>query len=213
MHAFRLVALLASLALGAAIGLAQTAPPEQPKAGTYAVDPARTRIGFSLLRLGFAYYSGTFSNASGTLKLDPAKPNATALDVAMPITSLSTGTTAVDDDLKSASWFAAATYPTAVFASTGVTATGPDSVEITGTLTLHGMTQTEILAARYTSAGINPATKIYEVGFEAATTIKRSDFGLTAFLPIIGDDVRLTIAGVFVAQKDSARTDKRDLRR
>lgn len=180
---------------------AQTLTPDSPpKAGVYAVDPARTRIDFSLLRLGFAYYSGTFLDPTGTLRLDPSNPSKTALDVTMPLGSLSTGNAAVDVDLKGPSWFDVATYPTAVFQSTSVVATSADKAEITGNLTLHGVTQTTTLAAHYVSAKNNPDSKAYEVGFEAVTSIKRSDFGLTAFLPIIGDDVRLTIKGVFVAR-------------
>jgi polyisoprenoid-binding protein YceI len=191
----------ATLALVTSGAPGQTTREAPLRAGTYAVDPTRTRIDFSLLRLGFAYYSGTFADPSGTLRLAPLNPLETTLAVTMPIASLSTGSPAVDGDLKGAGWFDAAHFPTATFRSTGVIATGPDRAEITGTLTLHGVTQTETLIVHYGSAGINPVTNAYEVGFEAATTVKRSDFGLTAFLPIIGDDVRLTITGVFVARR------------
>jgi polyisoprenoid-binding protein YceI len=205
MKVFALAVSLAGIALGLAFGTAvvsaQTVTGAPLKAGTYAVDPARTRVDFALLRLGFAYYSGTFADPSGTLRLNPANPSATTLQVTMPMASLATGNMAVDRDLKGPGWFDAATYPTAVFTSTSVIPTTADNAEISGTLTLHGMTQAETLTARYVSAGINPLTKDYEVGFEAVTTVKRSDFGLTTFLPVIGDDVRLTITGIFVAQR------------
>ena len=191
----------AMFGLATAGAWAQTHDGAPLRAGTYAVDPARTRTDFSLLRLGFAYYSGTFAEPSGTLRLAPENPSETALAVTMPIGSLSTGSPGIDRDLKGPGWFDAARFPTASFRSTGVIATGPDRAAITGTLTLHGVTQIETLAVHYGAAGINPATKAYEVDFEAATTVKRSDFGLTAFLPIIGDDVRLTITGVFVARR------------
>jgi polyisoprenoid-binding protein YceI len=203
MKGLSLTVALAGATLGLATGgaSAQTVHGALLPAGTYAVDPSRTRIDFSLLRLGFAYYSGTFADPSGTLRLAPTHPSDTTLAVTMPIGSLSTGSPVVDGDLKGPRWFDAARFPTASFRSTGVIATGPDRAAITGALTLHGVTQTETLAVHYGSAGINPATKAYEVGFEAAATVKRSDFGLTAFLPIIGDDVRLTITGVFVARR------------
>jgi polyisoprenoid-binding protein YceI len=193
---------VAGVTVGGARLSAQTAIPDSPlRAGAYAVDPSRTHIDFALMRLGFAYYSGAFANPAGTLRLDPSNPAGTALGVTIPMAALSTGNTIVDADLKGPGWFDAATYPTATFTSTSVIATSTDSAEITGTLTMHGATQAATLTAHYLSAGINPATKAYEVGFEAGTTIKRSDYGLTAFLPIIGDDVRLTITGVFVARR------------
>ena len=194
-------ALLAAAVFGQNGQSASAQKAEGPlKAGTYALDPERTRIGFSLLRLGFAYYSGTFSNASGTLRIDPAKPAATELKVSIPVASLATGNAAVDADLKGPNWFDAALDPTATFVSTGVTTTGADSADIAGVLTLHGATQAETLQTHYLDTAADPRAKPGEVGFEAATTIKRSDFGLSAFFPVIGDDVRLTITGVFVAR-------------
>ena len=101
------------LATGGA--LAQTADGARLRAGTYAVDPARTRTDFSLLRLGFAYYSGTFAEPSGTLRLAPENPSETALAVTMPIGSLSTGSPGIDRDLKGPGWFDAARFPRRAF--------------------------------------------------------------------------------------------------
>jgi polyisoprenoid-binding protein YceI len=198
---FRAALLTGAIGFGGVGASAETAGRDIPlKAGAYLLDASRTRIGFSLMRLGFAYYSGTFSDASGSLRIDPAKPTETTLQVTMPVASLATGNGAVDADLKGPNWFDAARYPTATFISTIVTSTGPDTADITGTLTLHGATQAEILQVHYLDAAADPIAKPGEAGFEAATTIKRSDFGLSAFFPVIGDDVRLTISGVFVAR-------------
>ena len=182
--------------------LAQTAShqPASIESGTYRVEPTHTQIQFSLLHMGFSYYSGMFSNVSGTLQLDPAKPTAAKLDVTIPIGSVATTSTKLDGELKSPAWFDAAAYPTATFVSTSVTLKGKAGAEIVGTLTLHGVSRPETLVARFVGAGVNPLDKTYTIGFEATGTIRRSDFGIKTYVPLIGDDVRLTIAAAFELQ-------------
>ena len=89
---------------------------------------------------------------------------------------------------------------TATFTSTKVVLLGKDSAVIAGNLTLHGVTKPITLEARFIGAGVNPLDKSFTAGFEATGTIKRSDFGVSTYLPLVGDDVRLTIAGAFVLQ-------------
>ncbi len=69
-----------------------------------------------------------------------------------------------------------------------------------GNLTLHGVTKPVVLEVHFIGAGINPIDKAYTVGFEATATIKRSDFGVTTYVPAIGDEVQLNIAGAFEQQ-------------
>lgn len=181
---------------------AQTAShePSTVKSGAYAVEPTHTQVGFTLLHMGFSYYSGVFSNVSGSLTLDPATPSASKLDVTIPIDSVATTSTKLDGELKGAEWFDATKYPTATFTSTKVTSTGKDMAKVTGTFTLHGVSKPETLSVHFVGAGVNPLSKKYTIGFEATGTIKRSDFGVKTYVPLIGDDVRLTIAGAFEAQ-------------
>jgi polyisoprenoid-binding protein YceI len=65
---------------------------------------------------------------------------------------------------------------------------------------LHGVTKAVVLAAHFVNSGVDPITKAYAVGFEASTVIKRGDFGISQYLPVLGDDVRLKIAGAFEMQ-------------
>ena len=168
--------------------------------GRYTVEPGHTQVGFTLLHMGFSYYSGVFSDVSGTLTLDPARPAASRLEVTIPIGSVATTSPKLDGELKGAEWFDAARYPTATFVSTRVTPTGKDTAQIAGTLTLHGVSKPETLTAHFVGAGTNPLSKTYTVGFEAVGSIRRSDFGVKTYVPLIGDDVRLTIAGAFELQ-------------
>ena len=169
-------------------------------AGNYVVEPGHTQVEFKLLHIGFTYYSGVFSNVSGTLVLDPAKPSASKLDVTIPINSVATTSTKLDGELKSAAWFDADKFAIATFVSSAVTRTGKDTAKVAGVLTLHGVSKPETLTVRFIGAGVNPLDKKYTAGFEATGTIKRSDFGVKTYLPLIDDEVKLTIAGAFEQQ-------------
>jgi polyisoprenoid-binding protein YceI len=182
--------------------LAQTAAPTLGgvKPGTYKVETYHTQVGFSISHFGFTNFSGLFSGASGTLKLDPAQLPASKLDVTIPVESVTTTVSKLDGELKGAQWFDTAKFPSATFTSTKVVSTGEGTATVTGNLTLHGVTKPVVLNVRFIGSGVNPIDKAYTVGFEATCTVKRSDFGVTAYVPAIGDDVRLTIAGAFELQ-------------
>ena len=99
--------------------------------------------------------------------------------------------------MKSAEWFDSAQYPEATFTATKVSPNGNNAVNIIGDLTLHGVTRPVTLKARFLGSGVNPINKAYTVGFEATATFKRSDFGVSKYVPMVGDEVHLTIAGAF----------------
>jgi polyisoprenoid-binding protein YceI len=174
--------------------------PARVRAGTYKVESYHTQAGFSVSHFGFTNFSGVFSGASGTLVLDPAKPTAARLDVTIPVQSVQTTVAVLDGMLKGDQWFDAAKFPNATFTSTKVVRSGKDTAVISGNLTLHGVTKPIALKARFIGAGVNPLDKSFTAGFEATGTIKRSEFGVSTYAPLIGDEVRLTIAGAFVLQ-------------
>lgn len=118
----------------------------------------------------------------------------------MPVGSIHTPSDRLTGELKGPDWFDAARYPNATFTSTSVVPGDADNATITGNLTLHGVTRPVVLHARYIGAGVNPLDKVYTVGFSATASIRRSDFGIRTYLPMVGDDVTLTIAGAFEKQ-------------
>jgi polyisoprenoid-binding protein YceI len=166
------------------------------KPGSYKVESYHTQVGFSISHFGFTYYSGLFSGATGTLQLDPAKLGTSRLDVSIPVDSVTTTVSKLTDELKGDKWFDTAKFPQAKFVSTQVVSSA-DGLTVTGNLTLHGITKPVVLHVRFIGAGVNPIDKAYTVGFEATGTIKRSDFGVTTYLPAVGDEVQLNIAGAF----------------
>jgi polyisoprenoid-binding protein YceI len=188
---------IAGVAALLAICTAQAEPGlSSAKPGSYKVESYHTQVGFSISHFGFTYYSGLFSGATGTLQLDPAKLGTSRLDVSIPVDSVTTTVSKLTDELKGDKWFDTAKFPQAKFVSTQVVPSA-DGLTVTGNLTLHGITKPVVLHVRFIGAGVNPIDKAYTVGFEATGTIKRSDFGVTTYLPAVGDEVQLNIAGAF----------------
>ena len=172
--------------------------------GTYTVDPNHTLVGWRVNHLGFNDYFGIFGESTGTLVLDPKKPNAAKVDITIPVgkvTTASAGLTAhllrPGKDGGKPDFFGAAPAD-AKFVSTSVAATGMKA-KITGNLTLNGVTKPVVLDAEFAGAGKMPAQMggKENVGFHARGKIKRSDFGVVMGIPLVGDEVALDITVAF----------------
>ncbi len=175
--------------------------PAAVKPGAYVIEPSHTRVVFSLSHMGFTTWYGDFPGASGQLTLDPAHPDASRLDVTVPIAGVSTTNAKLDGELRSPDWLDAGRFPTAMFHSTRITPAGPGDAEVAGDLTLHGVTRPVVLHAHFNGAGVNPLDHAYTTGFEVSGVIKRSDFGVSKYVPLVGDDTRLTISAAFEKAK------------
>ena len=171
--------------------------PATVQAGSYKVDANHTQVTFGVSHMGFSIYRGRFSGVDGTLRLDPRRVAGAALDVELPVASVSTTSDKLDGELKSEQWLDASRYPQMRFRSTRITSTGAGRARIDGELTLHGVTRPVTLQARFVGAGTDPLAKAYTVGFEATGTLSRSAFGVKTYVPLIGDQVALTLAGSF----------------
>ncbi|QUD88039.1 YceI family protein [Phenylobacterium montanum] len=191
-------AALAVCALAPAHASAQaSSDPSKVQAGTYAVEPFHTRVLFAVNHMGFTTYYGNFTGVSGSLQLDPAKLDASQVSVSIPVASVSTTNTVLDGELKSPAWLNAAADPTITFKSTKVVVTGPNTADITGDLTLHGVTKPVVLAAKFNASGANPMSHKTTVGFDATAHLNRSDFGVKTYVPVIGDQVDVIISAAF----------------
>ena len=192
--------LLAAASLPAGAQPAATRTPSEVQAGAYSVDPYHTQIGFTLSHMGFSNFSGRLSGITGTLTLADGDRSASKISVSVPAKSFSTSVEKLDGELAGADWFDTAKYPAITFISTKVTPTGPGSATIAGDLTMHGVARPVTLTAHFVGAGSNPLNKAYTVGFDAVGTVKRSDFGVTKYVPLIGDEVELSLHGAFEKQ-------------
>lgn len=193
------IALAAAAMTLAVPALAQMAKTEPSKitSGTYAVDPNHTQVVFGVSHFGFTTYYGSFTQVSGTLNLDPKAPTQSSADITVKTDSVSVQSPKLEGELKGDQWLDSAKFPDATFKSTKVTTTGPTTATVAGEFTLHGVTKPMTLAVTYVNVGPNPLSKVYTVGFEAKGKIKRTDFGVKTYAPMIGDEVELTISGAF----------------
>ena len=195
-----LVAALAGPALAAAPGTPGVPDATRVEKGAYSVEPNHARVRFTVNHFGFTTYSGDFNTTSGTLDLDPAKLGDSKLDVKVSTESVYTPSDKLTGELKSADWLDSAKYPDITFKSTKVEKTSASTAKVIGDLTLHGVTKPVTLDAKFFGAGPNPFNKKLTVGFEVTGKIKRSDFGVTKYVPMIGDEVELSISAPFEKQ-------------
>ena len=207
--ALAFTALAAGASLGTQAVLAQAAPeipgtldPSRITGGTYTADPSHSLVGFEVDHFGFNEYFGIFGDVAGTLELDPASTESAQVDVTIPIASVTTASARLTQHLlrpgadgASPDFFGSEPAP-ARFVSTSVTVDGM-TAKITGDLTLNGVTKLVTLDAEFTGAGTNPFNHRETVGFEAETTILRSDFGITYGIPLVSDEVELEITVAF----------------
>jgi polyisoprenoid-binding protein YceI len=188
-------------------GLQQSVPGavdiSRVSAGNYSVESTHAQIQWTVNHFGFNDYFGIFGSPTGTLTLDPAKPNAAKVSIDIPISELATSRAKLTEhmlrpgtDGKAPDFFDVANHPMAKFVSTSVVAKGKEA-KINGTLTFNGITKPVTLNAKFTGAGVNPFNKKATVGFEASTIINRSDWGVNYGLPLVTDAVRLKISVAF----------------
>jgi len=161
-------------------------------ADTYRIDPSHTSITFKIKHLGISNVHGRFNDVSGTMIFDPNSPAGSSIDIQVKTESIDTSHSKRDDDLRSSNFFDAAKYPTIKFKSTSVKKVDSDNYEVTGNLTLHGVTRKLKLSVLKTGEGKDPWGG-YRIGFETAYLIKRSDFGMKKMLGAAGDKVRMNV--------------------
>ena len=161
--------------------------------GTYKLDPAHTDVLVQWNHLGFSNPTAHFGDVDGTLVYNAENVGKSSVQVTLPLSGLNSFTAKFDEHLKSGDFFDAAKFPTATFKSTKVAAAGTNKLSVTGDLTIKGITKPVVLAVTLNGAGPHPMKKVPALGFDASTTIKRSDFGLGAYVPNVSDEVKIRI--------------------
>jgi polyisoprenoid-binding protein YceI len=171
-------------------------------AATYTLEPDYTQGVFRWNHLGFSSPAGQFAQGQGTLEFDRADPTRSSVAVTIPLSTLSTGVPALDEDFRSTDFFDTARFPTATFKSTKVEkGAGMDRLQVTGELSLHGVTRPVTLDVTVVKIGTNPRSGLPTVGFEATTTLMRSDFGLGKYVPQVGDAIQMHLISQAVDAK------------
>ncbi|QAU24146.1 polyisoprenoid-binding protein [Dyella sp. M7H15-1] len=184
MRNFRYV-MLAGL-LGAAMST-QAAPV------TYKLDPGHTMVLFSWSHLGFSNPVADIGLGDGALVFDQQNPSKSTVEVTLPLSNLDTHVPALDKHLKQRDFFDADKYPTITFKSTSVQPVDGKHYKVTGDLTVRGVTKSVVLNATLNNVGTHPMTGQQAIGFNATGSLRRSDFGLGAYVPKVSDEIQLTI--------------------
>jgi polyisoprenoid-binding protein YceI len=176
----------AALALIAPVAMAQTS--------TGKADSAHSEVDFSIKHLAISNVHGRFGKIDATIVYDDKDIAKSSVNVTVDVTGVDTGMSPRDTDLKSDSYFDVAKYPSATFTSTSV-AKGGSGLQISGNLTLHGVTKPVVLDVSGPTGPITGMDKKPHAGFEATTTIRRLDFGIGAKTPeaILSDEVKIII--------------------
>lgn len=156
-------------------------------AETYYTDQGHTEVRFGWNHAGVSMQTGEFTTANGKLVLDPDNVEQSSVSVTIDAASVSTGFGPLDDHLKNEDFLEVTTYPEITFESTSVERTGDDTADVTGNLTIHGVTKPVTLKTTLTHRGEHPlgsALEYYQgqwVAFSATTEIDHQEFDVGNF--------------------------------
>lgn len=160
----------------------------------YALDASHSQIVFSYEHLGFSTTYGMFSGFEGEIMFDQNEPANSSVSVSMPARSMLTGWEARFEHFMAEDFFGADDAELISFTSTSIEVTGDDTAKITGDLTVNDVTKEVVLDAKMNNAGQNPMSGKAWAGFDATTTLLRSDFNLGAFAPAVSDEIEVLIS-------------------
>jgi polyisoprenoid-binding protein YceI len=167
-------------------------------ADTYQFDKSHTTVGFQVRHI-FTMLGGKFQDYSGTILIDRARPERSSVEFTIQAGSIFTNDARRDEHLRSADFFDVREHPSITFKSTSVKAAGANVYEVTGDLTMRGVTKRITLPVTLLGEGKDPWGN-EKVGFDVSTTLDRKDFGINWNKTLdqggllVGDEVKVQIA-------------------
>ena len=159
---------------------------------TYKLDPTHTDVIAQWNHFGFSNPTAHFGQADGSLVYDADNVAKSSVQVTLPLSGLNGFSAKFDEHLRSADIFDAARFPSASFKSTRVEDLGGGKLKVTGDLTIKDITRPVVLDVTLNKVGEN-MQKQPAIGFDASTTLKRSDFGVGLYAPAVSDEVKIRI--------------------
>lgn len=163
------------------------------QAGTWQIDPNHSTAQFAVRHLGVSTVRGAFQKVSGTATYDPADPSKTTLNATIDASSVDTRVQMRDNDLRSPNFLDVQKFPNITFQSKSVKSAGTGKLQITGDLTIHGVTKEVVLDVDGPSAPITDPWGNQRIGASASTKVNRQDFGVKGAPGVVGDDISITI--------------------
>lgn len=175
----------------------------------YKVDPAHSGVAFSI-RHFVTNVPGRFKEFEGAIKYDKASPAASTVEFTVKSASIDTANNDRDEHLRSPDFFEVAKHPSWSFTSTKVAAKDADTLDVTGNLTIKGVTKQVTIPVEVLGTVATPRGE--KAGFESSFTVNRKDFGITwnrlldAGGAVLGDDVKITVTIEADRQQPAAAT-------
>lgn len=184
-HRIRRIPVVA-LGLALAVGVVSAAT----AAETYAIDPVHSAFLYRVKHLGASYSYGRFNESAGSFTIDPDDPAKSSVSITIKAASIDTANEARDKHLRSPDFFNVVEFPEITFKSTSIKKLEGNTYEVTGELTILGVTKTVASRAEFVGKGKGMRGE-ERAGFDGSFTIKRSDFGMTYMPEAIGDEVTI----------------------
>lgn len=175
------------------LALAAVSAPALAAPAGYTIDPNHTFPVFEVDHLGFSTQRGRFNKTSGRITLDTAARQGT-VDVTIDAASIDMGFAKWNDNMRGENYFNTNAHPTITFKADRLTFDGERPVSAEGSLTMLGVTKPVTLTIKRFRCAPHPLNKRETCGADVVATLKRSEFGMTKYIPSVGDDVRLLIA-------------------
>lgn len=173
--------------------------------GVWQADPYHTQVEFSAKHLGMMTVRGNFTEVSVTGTIEPARPEATSVEVTVQTASIKTHNMQRDNDLRASNFLDIANYPTMTFKSTKIEALGGDRYAMTGDLTIKGTTKPVTLTGMVYGEFNDPRMG-HRIGYSAEGKINRKDFGMTfnAVLDgrlVVSEEIQIAIEGEIIEKQ------------
>src|SRR5437764_2353060 len=161
--------------------------------GTWKIDPNHSSAQFSVRHLGVSTVRGAFTKVEGSASYDSSDPAKSSLEANIDASSIDTRVQMRDNDLRSPNFLDVQKYPTSTFHSKQAKTAGDGKLQITGDLTIHGVTKEVVLDVDGPSAPIKDPWGNQRIGASASTKINRKNFGVNGAPGVVGDEISITI--------------------
>lgn len=200
---FKKLLLSALIALTPLAACAQLVAISAVPSGKYTLDPTHASLTWKVGHLGLSNYTARFTKFDAAINFDATDPTKSTLTVSVDPASLKTDYPTpekedFDAKLKGAEWLNTVAFPSISYVSTSIEKTSETTGKIHGSLTFLGVTKPVTLDAKFIGGmASHPFTKAPAMGFSATATLKRSDFGFSTYVPMIGDEVTIQVEAEF----------------
>jgi polyisoprenoid-binding protein YceI len=169
----------------------------------YVIDPRHSQVEFTWNHFGFSNITARFDTVEGSFVYDAENPAASSVQASVAIDSIDSGVDKLDEHLKSPDFFDLGKFAKAEFKSTKVEAAGEGRLALTGDLSIHGISKPVTFQVTINKVGEHAMKKVPAAGFDARTTVKRSDFGMSMAVPNVSDEITIDITVEAFAKPDA----------